>query len=123
MKTDKKKIGEIGEKLAELIYKKYGHKIIMRNARTRFGEIDLVTKRDGIIHLIEVKVESNVDYGPVIEKWMKTQRRKFIAAVKVFIAQKTLPNPQNLKCELITIDIGRKNKVRFKRFKDLPVNI
>jgi putative endonuclease len=60
MKLDKKHIetGMVGEEIASnfLISKRFF--IVDRNFRTRFGEIDIIAKRDSIFHFVEVKTVS-----------------------------------------------------------------
>ena len=114
--------GKRGERIAEEIYKKWGHKILHRNARTPFGEIDIITQCQGITHLIEVKVVGKSTFGSVYEKWKGRQRARFIRAIKYFVA-KGIIEIENITCELISIDITNPGTVRFKRFQNLPVDI
>ena len=53
--SPKQKIGSIGERFAEMFLVKHGFMIIELNFSCRFGEIDIVTKKNGRIHFIEVK--------------------------------------------------------------------
>lgn len=49
------KIGELGEDIACKFLKKQGFSIIERNYTKKWGEIDIVAKREGKLHFIEVK--------------------------------------------------------------------
>lgn len=49
------KIGEKGEDFAEMFLVKHGFRIIERNFTTRHGEIDIIARKSGILHFIEVK--------------------------------------------------------------------
>ncbi len=49
------KIGEYGEKLCVAYLKKSGFEILDRNYTQNFGEIDIVAKKDKVLHFIEVK--------------------------------------------------------------------
>jgi putative endonuclease len=51
----KSKIGAIGENTIAQYLLKRGFKIIERNYRKKWGEIDIVAEKDGIIHFVEVK--------------------------------------------------------------------
>ncbi|MDO8584511.1 MAG: YraN family protein [bacterium] len=54
--TSTKTIGDLGEELAVEHLVKSGCKIIARNYRQKFGEIDIVAKaKDGLLLFIEVK--------------------------------------------------------------------
>ncbi len=47
--------GELGEKIATIFLVKHGFTILERNYTKKVGEIDIIAKKDGIIHFIEVK--------------------------------------------------------------------
>lgn len=49
------KVGEIGENLAHKKLVNLGFKILCRNYTKQGGEIDIVAKKEGILHFIEVK--------------------------------------------------------------------
>lgn len=49
------KIGEIGENVATRFLMKRGYKVIERNYRQKWGEIDIIATKQGILHFIEVK--------------------------------------------------------------------
>ncbi len=49
------KTGEIGEHLAVRYLVNKGYSVIERNYTRKWGEIDIVAKKDGMVHFIEVK--------------------------------------------------------------------
>ena len=49
------KIGEIGEEIACMFLMKHGYSIIERNYTRKWGEIDIVAKKNEITHFYEVK--------------------------------------------------------------------
>ncbi len=79
MKRDNKKVGAIGEQVAEKFLRKKGYEIIERNFYTRFGEIDIIAreKRKGrtlpVTVFVEVKTKSGDQYG---EPWEMVGRKK-----------------------------------------------
>lgn len=54
-KANNKKIGDLGEGIASMFLEKHGFTIIDRNYRKKYGEIDIVAEKKGIIHFVEVK--------------------------------------------------------------------
>ncbi len=58
------KIGAWGENVAAAYLKKRGYVITTRNARTSYGEIDIVAEKDGITIFVEVKTRTSSAYGP-----------------------------------------------------------
>ena len=54
-RTEKRKLGDIGENIACHFLKKRGFEILDRNYSRKWGELDIVAKKDSIIHFVEVK--------------------------------------------------------------------
>ena len=53
--SDKQKIGKLGEDLAKRFLMKHNYSILGENYTKKYGEIDLIAKKDDVIHFIEVK--------------------------------------------------------------------
>lgn len=85
-KMNKRKFGNIGEKIAQKYLIKKGYEIITTNFYTRSGEIDIITKNENEIIFIEVKTRTNYNYGRPSEsinknkkKHMKNTARRFLS--------------------------------------------
>jgi putative endonuclease len=70
-KTSQK--GEIGEGIACQFLERKGFKILERNYRKPWGEIDVIAVKEGVVHFVEVKASSRslsengsreIDYRP-----------------------------------------------------------
>lgn len=57
-KQQNKKIGNIGEEIAARYLQKHDFQILDRNYLKKWGEIDIVARRTGVIHFVEVKTVS-----------------------------------------------------------------
>ena len=55
---EKQKIGKIGEDYACQYLKNHGYQVIERNYLKKWGEIDIVTRKDKKVHFVEVKTVS-----------------------------------------------------------------
>ncbi len=53
--TSKQNVGQIGEGVAVKHLVKHSFKILDRNYRKKWGEIDVIAKKDNVLHFIEVK--------------------------------------------------------------------
>jgi putative endonuclease len=61
--SEKQKIGEMGETIAEKFLVKQGFSVLDRNYTKKWGEIDIVAKKANKIYFIEVKSVSHLPYG------------------------------------------------------------
>lgn len=58
-KTEKQIVGNTGENIACMFLMKHGFDIVQRNYSRKCGEIDIIAKKKGILHFIEVKTVSH----------------------------------------------------------------
>jgi putative endonuclease len=59
--------GRAGEELACRFLEQNGYTIIETNHRSRYGEIDIIARKDGILAFIEVKTRLGKRYGEPFE--------------------------------------------------------
>lgn len=57
------RIGELGEKIASEYLQSQGYKILERNFRKRYGDIDIIAVENGTLVFIEVKTRVGNRYG------------------------------------------------------------
>ena len=68
-----KVFGSVGESCAVKLLTDHGYKIIEKNFRSRFGEIDIVTEKDQVIVFVEVKTKTGDGFG---EPWEMVNQHK-----------------------------------------------
>ena len=69
-------LGEAGEAAACRALEARGYRILARRYRTRFGEIDLVARVDGVVVFVEVKARRGCRFGdPASAVTAEKQRR------------------------------------------------
>ncbi len=56
-----------GENLAAEYLKNHGYKIIERNFRKSYGEIDIVCVKDNVLVFVEVKTRTSSEFGDPLE--------------------------------------------------------
>lgn len=61
-RTEKRRIGDLGESVACEYLKRRGHGVLDRNYLRKWGEIDIVTSNRGVVHFIEVKSVTHVTH-------------------------------------------------------------
>jgi putative endonuclease len=60
-------VGKRGEDIATEYLLKKGFTILTRNFSTRYGELDIIAKKDNKISFVEVKTRSSTAYGQPYE--------------------------------------------------------
>lgn len=74
--------GKLGEKIASEFLVKRGYKIIERNYRRPWGEIDIIAEREGTVRFVEVKALSR-ETGAGISREMSHQPEDMVDARKL----------------------------------------
>lgn len=111
------KIGAIAENFAADFLSKKGYKIVGRNFRSRFGEIDIIALHDSLLVFVEVKARWSLKFGLPEEA---------VTAQKIWKITKTAeyyslmhPNlPQSLRIEVVALVIENN---RLKEARIIPV--
>jgi putative endonuclease len=87
-------IGRWGESVAAGYLERRGYAIVDRNARTPYGEIDLVARRGVMLFFVEVKTRTNRSYGLPEEAVTARKRSHMLAAAEYYAAAKELDSWQ-----------------------------
>ncbi len=83
MSHGRRRLGQVGERLAALHYAQAGFEVVDTNWRCRYGELDLVARKDSLVVFVEVKNRSSVAYGHPLEAVtpLKQRRLRRLAAL------------------------------------------
>jgi len=76
MKEYNLQTGKIGEEIAGEFLKKKGYKILEQNARSKFGEIDLVARDGKELVVVEVRTKRGEFFGTPEESLNKKKLKK-----------------------------------------------
>ena len=81
-------IGKAGEDKAVLYLKKKHYRILERNYRTRYGEIDIIAQIGNVTVFVEVKQRKDEQFGRP-EDWVTPQKKnRIISAAKRYLFEK-----------------------------------
>ncbi|HYW77725.1 MAG TPA: YraN family protein [Gammaproteobacteria bacterium] len=83
--------------------KRKGLKLLERNVRSRFGEIDLVMEDDDTLVFVEVRYRSRDDYGGAVASVTPAKRARLQRAIGVYIASHPKAGSRNLRADVVAI--------------------
>jgi len=78
--------GAPAEGLAAAFLEHEGLRIVERNYRCRFGEIDLVARSGPVLVFVEVRARSSEDFGGAAGSITGAKRRRLVAAARHYLA-------------------------------------
>lgn len=99
-----RKFGQIGEQIAEDLLKGNGYKILTKNFRSRFGEIDIIALDSDTLVFIEVKTRWSKKFGSPEEAVLPNKIRKIKRTAEYF----SLLNPhlpKKLRIDVVAIEM------------------
>jgi putative endonuclease len=106
MKTTRQKLGRWGEDLAADYLATKGYTIVDRNARTPYGEIDLVAQRedegDCVTIFVEVKTRSSTAFG-LPEEAVNRRKQEHMLNSALHYLQEHPERGQHWRCDVIAI--------------------
>ncbi|MBI5140124.1 MAG: YraN family protein [Candidatus Vogelbacteria bacterium] len=129
MKTEKREIGDKGEDLSAMFLMKQGHKIVARNCWKPWGEIDIVTKKDGYLHFVEVKTvirdlsqfREDEEYSP-FDNITFDKKKRISRAIKTFLLENREFTNADWQADVIAVYLDKnsdKHKIDFLEDIDL----
>ena len=65
--NEKQQFGKMGEDFASEVLGWKGYEIIARNYRCKYGEVDIIARKEGELFFIEVKTRQNRAFGDPCE--------------------------------------------------------
>jgi len=82
-----KLLGKWGEALAVEYLRKKRYKILGVNYYTRFGEIDIIAEKRGIIAFVEVKLRKNANFAAAREFVSNAKCQKIKTCAEIWLSQ------------------------------------
>jgi putative endonuclease len=93
--------GKIGEALALTWFTEKGYTIMHNNWRHKNLEVDIIASKKNILHFIEVKAVSTLQYGNPEEKITEKKIRNLINASEEYLFQN--PQWQRIQFDVLSI--------------------
>jgi putative endonuclease len=111
MAKGKLDLGQYGEKLASDYLKKKGYKILERNFRARYSEIDIVALEGETLVFVEVKTRLGEKYGSPEEAVTSWKLKALVRAAQYY---KLLhPNtPEALRIDIVGVELNPDRRLK-----------
>jgi putative endonuclease len=104
-------LGQRAEAQAAQYLSKQGLKIVARNWRCRFGEIDLVARDGNMLVFIEVRARATTSHGGAAESISAAKRKKLTAAASLYLARTSSAVP----CRFDAVLLDGNDRIRWIR--------
>lgn len=106
MKPEHLVVGQTGEDIAVKHLVKLGFEILDRNYRKKWGELDIVAKKNNILHFIEVKTVSyktNFEENLPEENVHYQKRKRLERAINTYIVEKKVSYETEFQVDIISV--------------------
>ena len=112
---ENKTLGRGGEDEACKFLKSNGYKIVERNFKHPFGEVDIIASKGDILAFIEVKTRLSESYGRPSEAVNYNKKRRYIQGAKYYFANREIDC--TVRFDIIEIFRGEINHIENAFYK------
>ena len=113
-------IGMIGEKYAVEYLLLEGYKILERNFRNRFSEIDIIALDRDILVFIEVKTKTSLKFGQPYEEVTKGKLKKIKRGVQYYLLLRKKYVNYKMRLDVLSVLLNNdKGLEKLKHYKNL----
>jgi putative endonuclease len=101
-------LGRVGERLALEHLERLGYRLVTRNHRTRFGELDLVVCDDRAIVFVEVKARRVGAVAAAVESVPPRKQRQVRRMAAAWLVDATdRPRARDLRFDVVAVTVDR----------------
>ncbi len=106
-----KNFGDSAERVAALHLEQNGYRLLARNVRTRYGEIDLIAEDKDGIAFVEVKARRTRAHGAPEEALTPRKQLKLVQLADAFIAEHELFQDKAWRIDLVAVELDKTGKL------------
>ncbi len=108
-------MGRLAEDLSAWYFRLKGYRILARNWRTRFGEIDLIVQKGKTLVFVEVKARRSQRKGSPEEALTPAKKKKLLRLAEAYLSAN--PNAATVyRFDLLAVDFSRASP-QFKHYQ------
>ena len=112
-----KEIGIFGENMAISHLSELGYEIMHRNWRYKHLEIDIIANKDNLLHIIEVKTRTSIEFG-YPEQFIHQKKMQFLKNGAAFFQYEN-PRWKYLQFDVISIFLNDQQIWELAFFEDV----
>ena len=105
MQTSTTQRGQTAEDIVADWLQGQGFQLLARNYRSRFGEIDLIAAKRGLLLFIEVKARRSAKFGAGAESVTPAKQAKIIRTAQAYLAKYADQNTR-MRFDVIELDLS-----------------
>jgi putative endonuclease len=116
----RKEVGRIGEDICAQYLESKGFAVVDRNYRKQWGEIDVIAKKEGKVHFVEVKSVSceslPADVGDLGDKYRPEDNmhpwklQRLSKAIQSYLLEKDIGEEGDWQFDVVTVYLDQKSK-------------
>lgn len=115
----KKRLGKIGEEIATEYLEKEGYKILEKNYKRPWGEIDIIAKEGEGKDIVFFEVKTLKEGSFLPEESIRFKKRKnLIRAAKLYLLEKNYSPNQPWQIDVIAIEFFKNGKPQVRHTKN-----
>jgi putative endonuclease len=103
--TTRRVLGDFAERVAVQHLESRGYAIRDRNVRTRFGEIDIIAQKAGLVAFVEVRCRRGSAMGSAVQSLSAAKQRRLVALAEAY-GQSSPDLPEQWRIDLIALDLA-----------------
>lgn len=106
METTRQIHGRESENATAEYLKNRGFTILERNYQSPLGEIDIIAKKNEVVHIVEVKsgAAGNAFFRPE-QNLHPRQRQRLMRSARLYLARRRYPPDQEWQIDLVTVEL------------------
>jgi putative endonuclease len=103
-------LGRRGEDLAAQELARRGYEIVARNWRCEAGEVDIVARKGGVWHFVEVRTRRGSDFGSPEESLTPAKQARMVAVAEHYLAERGL-GEVDYRLDLVAVEMDRAGRL------------
>ena len=103
-------LGKICEDKAVGFLKRNGYKILERNYRSRFGEIDVIAKEGDSVVFIEIKSRASPLFGPPYLRITKRKKEHIVRSALSYLKRRGLTDT-DCRIDIVSVSLDKEDPI------------